>query len=299
MFYSTYYPFKSEADEKEYWQYYKGTAAQLWPVPFENILVPTDFGSTFVRASGPKNAPPLVLLHGITATSMMWAPNVGAWSQDYRVYAVDIINDYGLSRNTKCIWRKQQLLQWLDQVCDGLGIHDKINLVGMSYGGWLAALYAASIYGKRLHKLVLLAPGSPVLNMNWEFLKRSLGSTLFGGKAAEYLFTWLFADGVKHSERCVITMEDFGYFLYMGMQHFQRRFFIYPGPLAASAWKNVQVPVLFLVGEHEKLYDPEKAIRKIKRLVPTVSTQLIPEAGHDLTMVQAPLVNQAVLDFLR
>jgi pimeloyl-ACP methyl ester carboxylesterase len=100
MSYSTYYPFKSEADEKEYWQYYKGTAAQLWPVPFENILVPTDFGSTFVRASGPKNAPPLVLLHGITATSMMWAPNVGAWSKDYRVYAVDIINDYGLSRNT-------------------------------------------------------------------------------------------------------------------------------------------------------------------------------------------------------
>jgi pimeloyl-ACP methyl ester carboxylesterase len=34
-------------------------------------------------------------------------------------------------------------------------------------------------------------------------------------------------------------------------------------------------------------------------VAPQVQTGLIPEAGHDLTMVQAELINKKVLDFLR
>jgi hypothetical protein len=36
-------------------------AMRLWPVPYEEVEVSSRFGTTHVVASGPKDAPPLVL----------------------------------------------------------------------------------------------------------------------------------------------------------------------------------------------------------------------------------------------
>ena len=43
-------------------------AMKLWPVPYEEIEIPGRSGMTHVIVSGSKDAPPLVLLHG-----MMWS----------------------------------------------------------------------------------------------------------------------------------------------------------------------------------------------------------------------------------
>ena len=66
-------------------------AMKLWPVPYEEFDVPTRFGMTHVIASGPKDAAPLVLLHGYMATSVMWGPNIADFSKDFRVYAIDVM----------------------------------------------------------------------------------------------------------------------------------------------------------------------------------------------------------------
>ena len=56
-----------------------------WPVPYEFLNVPTRYGSTHIIASGPKDAPPIVLLYGQGGTATMWLPNVLALSRDYRI----------------------------------------------------------------------------------------------------------------------------------------------------------------------------------------------------------------------
>ena len=66
------------------------TALALWPVPYESFDVPTRFGNTHIIASGPKGAPPLVLLHATSASATMWFPNIADLSREYRVYALDI-----------------------------------------------------------------------------------------------------------------------------------------------------------------------------------------------------------------
>src|SRR4029453_2599649 len=66
-------------------------ALKLWPVPYDEIDIPTRFGTTHVVVSGSKDAPPLVLLHGYMATSVMWLPNIAALSKDHRVYAIDVM----------------------------------------------------------------------------------------------------------------------------------------------------------------------------------------------------------------
>ncbi|MBM7788014.1 alpha/beta hydrolase [Tenggerimyces flavus] len=45
---------------------------ELWPVPHETLVQPTMQGDTFVVASGPVDAPPVVVLHGSGGNSARW-----------------------------------------------------------------------------------------------------------------------------------------------------------------------------------------------------------------------------------
>ena len=72
-----YHPFKSELAKKEYLAYYD-TKSKEWPVVSEERMVSTSYGETFIRISGPKNAPPLVLLPGGGESSLMWKNSIEA-----------------------------------------------------------------------------------------------------------------------------------------------------------------------------------------------------------------------------
>jgi pimeloyl-ACP methyl ester carboxylesterase len=77
-----------------------------------------------------------------------------------------------------------------------------------------------------------------------------------------------------------------------------------PFPLVVSnvlddeTLQHLQVPALFLVDEHEKIYSASKAVGRLNRVAPQIKTAIIPQAGHDLWMVQADLVTRTMLDFL-
>jgi pimeloyl-ACP methyl ester carboxylesterase len=58
------------------------------------------------------------------------------------------------------------------------------------------------------------------------------------------------------------------------------------------------MPTLVLVGDHEKVYSPVKAIARLKSVARQIQVEMVPGAGHDLTIVQAELVNRKILDFL-
>ena len=132
-------------------------ALKLWPVPYDEIDIPTRFGTTHVVVSGPKEAPPLVLLHGYMATSIMWSPNIVDFSKDYRVYAIDIMGQPSKSIPGEPIRDAADYVAWLTATLDGLHL-DRISLVGMSFGGWLALTYTVAA-PERVQKLVLLSAG--------------------------------------------------------------------------------------------------------------------------------------------
>jgi len=66
---SAFHPFKSAQAKDEYLTFYD-QQAKAWPVASETKLVDTFLGQTFVRISGPRSAPPLVLLPGSVLNSM-------------------------------------------------------------------------------------------------------------------------------------------------------------------------------------------------------------------------------------
>ena len=130
------HPFKSAAKKERYLATYEARA-QRWPVPSEERYVDTSLGNTFVRISGPDEGSPLVLLPGANGTSLMWEPNIEAFSRNHRVYAVDNIFDLGRSVYTKTFTTPGDFVSWLDELFDALELGDDVRLVGLSYGGWI------------------------------------------------------------------------------------------------------------------------------------------------------------------
>jgi pimeloyl-ACP methyl ester carboxylesterase len=68
--------------------------------------------------------------------------------------------------------------------------------------------------------------------------------------------------------------------------------------LKDSELQALRLPALYLVGEHEKIYSAAKAIDRLKRVAPQIRTEMIPGAGHDITVVQSDLVSRRILEFL-
>jgi len=295
---STYYPFKSASLKEEYLAYYHKTECEFWPVPFTDKVIKTTYGQTLVRLSGPKNAPPLVLLPGITATSLMWYPNVEAWCKNYRVYAIDTINDYGLSINTRTMWRGKDYVAWLADLFAHLGFKTKINLLGMSYGGWLTALYAAA-YPEKLNKIILIAPGGTVFPIQTKFLLVLAGIFFLPYNLVEkLLIKWVGGDKTANAG-IGDDISNFVQCLLRGLSHFQKRFIALPSVFSSRQWQALRVQTLFMIGEKEKMYPADLVLKHLRTVAPQVQTALIPGVGHDLTFLQATLVNKVVVDFLQ
>jgi hypothetical protein len=82
------YPFKSEASRRRYLEYYE-KRARHWPGTRHARAVETSFGATWVRSSGPEDAPPLVLLPSGFASSLIWQRNIDGLLPTAWVLAVE------------------------------------------------------------------------------------------------------------------------------------------------------------------------------------------------------------------
>ncbi len=290
---SAYYPYRSEAARDSCFAYLDSLAARQWPLASEARTVPTTYGETFVRIHGPTAAPPLVLLPGATATSLMWAPNIESLATAYRTFAVDQIGEFGKSICIKPIRSMNDLTAWLNELFDALGLLSGVSLVGMSYGGALATHYALR-FPERLNKIVLLAPGATVLRPPAEFWLRLMLAAIDRRRGLPPFIRWIFADVARNDPQWIdTTLEQ----LFIGMRSLQRHKTPIPPVLTDAEWGSLKPPALFLVGEHEVIYSAEKAVRRLKRVAPAVTTEIIPGAGHDFTIAHPALVDQKILEF--
>lgn len=290
-----YHPFRSAAAQTAYLTRYD-LRAKAWPVPSETRLVDTSFGQTYVRISGPDNAQPLVLLPGSVLHSLMWVPDIAALSAQYRTYAVDNIYDVGRSVYTRPLTGPEDFVCWLDELFTALELGNRINLMGLSYGAWLTGQYALR-HPERLAKIVLLAHPA-IVAMQPGFVFRFL----LGFVSSRYFkkfMDWLFEDSVRKDAVSRASVDEVFEDMRLGGQCFAPKATVVPKVVADRDLQDIKVPALFLVGENEKTYSPQKAVRRLNTVAPHIQTEMIPHAGHDLTFVQAEIVIRKVLEFLK
>src|SRR5690242_2648428 len=98
------------------------TFLERWPVVNQQIRIPTSQGETFVIACGAEDAPPLLLFHGGAANSAMWMGDIRAFAARFRVYAIDMIGEAGLSAPSRPPLASDACALWLDEVLRALGV---------------------------------------------------------------------------------------------------------------------------------------------------------------------------------
>jgi pimeloyl-ACP methyl ester carboxylesterase len=288
-----YYPFKSAEAKKQCLTLYKEYEKANWPPESESRYVDTSYGKTFVWITGPKDAPPLVLLHGQGVNSLVnWSSNIKELSKEFRTYAVDTIGDYGLSTCTKPIKKPDDYVQWLDELFTGLGLEDSINLMGHSYGGWLLSQYTLR-FQNRLNKLVLIAPGGTIVPINPQFMVRYLLSSLPFEYFNSTFYSWMDPVG-KDSPTVKQRVE----FMNTCANFYKVKNILPPIVLNDEELKSIKCPALFLVGEHERVFSPDKAMDRLERIVPHFKKKIIPGTGH-LSMLFSPLTTETILAFLK
>jgi pimeloyl-ACP methyl ester carboxylesterase len=284
--------FKTPAGEAAYRAAYDAEM-KSWPVPYEELDIPSRFGTTHVIACGPKTAPPLVLLHGYMATSTMWSTNIAAFSKDHRVYAVDVMGQPSKSIPNEPICNTADFVSWLTATLDALRL-DRVFLVGMSFGGWLALNYAVAV-PQRVRKLVLLSPGG-LLPMVKQFTVRGM---LMVSLPTRRLIVNSFFRWLGFTDRSYANMLEL---MYLGLKHFRMPLEtarIGPAVLSDEKLGTLQVPTLLLIGDHEVISDPTMALERARRLIPDLRGELVPGARHEMCVSQHQIVNARVLEFLK
>lgn len=294
---TAYHPFKSEGGKAKYLKTYD-ERVKNYPVAADCRMVDTSYGQTFVRISGPADAQPLVLLPGLHGNSLMWIRNIKELSECYKTYALDCIWDYGRSVYTQRPKDLNDFVKWLDELFNALELGDNINLMGMSYGGLQAVQYALH-FPTRLNKIVLLAPAATILPIKSKFMMYAILSLLPYRYFTKNMFYWLFEDAVKKDEASRMQIEEMIDDMFMASRCYKTIPIVKPTVLEDKELQNIKVPMLYLVGENEKIYSAEKAIQRLNNVAPHIKKEVIPSAGHDLSFVQAEMVNRKVTDFLK
>jgi pimeloyl-ACP methyl ester carboxylesterase len=272
-------PFRSPQARDDFIAKYDAVVAD-WPVKYEERDLETDFGTTHVIVSGPESAPPLVLLHGAGATALMWRPVIEALSATYRCYCVDTIIEGNKSIATSRTLGKTKLVAWLRQVLAALGV-EQARVVGLSYGGWLAANLAVQS-PEIVNRLVLLCPAATFAPITLDFYRGVLSANLRRSpERARRFIQWMSSTPNVETDPTadlIMTAVLSGKSVPTGLTP--------PTVLSDDTLRRITVPTTVLIGDREVIYrgGPHAALARAKRLIPDVQTHLMPDANHMLTI---------------
>lgn len=282
------YLFKSKKQKARYFKAYNKTLS-LFPVKYEEIDVQTRFGPAHIIVSGPKNGQPLVLLHGMDASSTMWYPNIKAFSKTHRVYAVDYIMDAGKSVLKTDPLNNQEVVLFYNDVFDQLKLKS-VDLLGTSRGGWVAAWLAIQPEN-RIRKLVLMSPAQ-----------------VFG--MVDYkIFPAMWFKMFPSRKSLAKTMKAFATHPEKVHPYFQNQFYIASKfgdsrpqvtkmmPFSKEELEKITVPTLFLSGDNDCM-NGDSACEKAKEHIPNITIVKIPDSGHFMNTDQSEIVNKEVMKFL-
>jgi pimeloyl-ACP methyl ester carboxylesterase len=245
---------------------------KLWPVPNRQFQIPTSQGDTFVISSGDEDKPPLVLLHGALANSITWMRDIAALTRSFRVYAVDVIGEPGLSAASRPGFHSGLYTSWLSDIAGHLNLR-RFSLVGVSLGGWLTLDYATR-RPESVDRMALVCPagvGRQKTAILFKLLLLSLCGVWGRRKLREEILGRVPPDvspGVR---------KFWDYFALI-QKHVKPRRDRLP-VFTNKALSKLTMPVLAIVGAKDALFDSFETRKRIEAL-PQGKVILYADAGH-------------------
>lgn len=258
----------------------------------ENIL--TNDGATLaVHLDGPVGAPALTFTHSLATTSAMWAPQVAAFSDRFRIVRIDF-RGHGGSSIAPAPGGFDRLAADVVAVWDALGI-TRSHYVGLSLGGIVGAALGLN-HGDRLDRLVLAdcrfdaVPGYLEL---WSKRRAQVDAGGTAAIAAEVLTTWL-TPGTRATnpqlaaELCagIEATQDDGWRNTVAM---------FPALDYKRRLGQIAAPTLFLCGSEDPVF---QEMRDCAGRVPNARFEFVAGAAHLANLDQPQTFDQLLGQFL-
>jgi pimeloyl-ACP methyl ester carboxylesterase len=281
--------FTSDAARTKFLRRYDN-AMRLWPEPRTGHDVETRFGTVHVHRYGPATGEPIVLLHGHGANASTWYPQIAALGAHHPVYAVDTIDDPGRSVQRVPAVSHADNAAWLDDVFSGLGL-DRVHLVGMSYGSWLALNQGAHGAG-RLATITVLDPGG-LQKVRPMFMVTMLA----GVPAMAAPKRWRPTLGRLLANHALVMPAEVMAPVMAGTHHFRPHRPPAP-PLPDDVLRAIRVPTLVLLAQRSTLLHAGRASARVTGLIADVQAEIVPGVGHALAFEAPDLVNERILRFI-
>jgi non-heme chloroperoxidase len=144
---------------------------ETWSGNKKTVDLPTGVTIKYIE-EGPQNAPPLILLHGLTDSSRSWSMSVPHLAESYHVLVLDQ-RGHGDSESPQCCYAIPDFAGDVAAFMDTLMI-PKATLAGHSMGSFIAQ-YLAVDSPERVDKLILVgAAASGVGNATLDWVLESV-----------------------------------------------------------------------------------------------------------------------------
>jgi pimeloyl-ACP methyl ester carboxylesterase len=257
-------------------------------------------GVTHYEVAGPDNGRVAVLVHGFSVPSYIWDPTFAALRDaGYRVIRYDLYGR-GLSDRPDAAYDGAFYDRQLDQLLAALKVDGKIDLFGLSFGGYVSAHYA-STHPQRIRTLNLVDPSNSAPKLTWQMTTPLLGPYLFqtgavpgmaGNQSSDFLHPEQFP-GWAERYRQQMAYHGFGRALYRSRLALAREDF--DGIYAAIA--RAGTPVHLVWGKQDPTIPVAQAAH-IRNAIPSTAYREIDQSGHLPQMEQAALFNHDMLTYL-
>ena len=285
--------FRSGAGEQAYLAAYR-QAMTLLPTPRSTLDLETTFGHVrvyeFGAASADRAATPVVLLPGRTSGVPMWAYNLPDLAAVRTSYALDALGDAGLSIQIRRIRDAADQADWLDQVLAQLPV-PSVHLVGHSFGGWLAANYAAW-HPERVQTLTLLDPVFVFQGLLWQVYFISLPASLpFLPRSWRTRMLSTIGGAPVDPDDPVARMIS------EATEHFAVKL---PPPkrLTGTQLRGLHMPVYAALAGRSAMHDGARAADVARAELPYPTIDVWPDATHSLPMEQSAALDRTILAFM-
>ncbi len=246
----------------------------------------------------------VLLIHGITSYSFIWAEVFERLSKQYDVIAVDLFGcghsektldiDHSLKNHARLLWN------FLDQ------LHvDQLHLVGHDVGGGITQIMMVSA-PKRIHTVTLINsvaydfwPVQPIIAMRTPVIRQMAMATLDMG-----VFRMMITKGMYHKEKVdKELMETFN--LPMQTKEGRKAFLNFARCLnnqnlleIEQQLRETEKPVLIIRGDND-IYLSSSISEKLHNDIPNSQLVRISSAAHFAMLDEPDQVAEAILNFMK
>ena len=112
----------------------------------------------------------------------------------------------------------------------------------------------------------------------------------------KYFMQWMLAEG--NYQKIEAEYPEHLAQMYTAMSVAERPAIVDPEVFSDAELKQLDMPVLLVVGEHEVISDVEPAAERARAQVKDIQVEVVSGAGHSVAMEQPETVNSLVLTFL-